>query len=451
MDDLNVRTVHRTALAAAVAALTLGATAQLASASEITHQAESMDFGVMSADGTAWPKSDTYSGAQSLHFGPNGTAAKTLTVSDFSAITLRASGTQCAGAPQAKVMIDGNSVGSVSVTSTTWTSYRIAVARPAGSYRVAVSFDNNYYSSGCNRDLYLDQFTLTTTDTAPAPAPAPDAAPAPAPAGAGNVVWAADGERTLASEWATGNAFDVNDSNSAATTNSLWTSSTRVRRVTSPVAQGSTAYAMTVGGADRDAYTSTAQRTEIGQNNSPRTMSDGVERQMYAGQERWIAYSVRIPASYPTVAAWCVINQNKGAGTGNGPLSVHFENGRLGLHKSQSQTYGSTNISPVWTAPSATIRDTWIKILLHVKWSLGSDGSYALYGDLTNSGTLSTLKSETSGWTLKYGSTGGPVSVGSRVGIYRRAQTSNDTMYFDGFNVAATRADATLHAFGHAL
>jgi Polysaccharide lyase/Ca-dependent carbohydrate-binding module xylan-binding len=444
-------------LALASAGLVAGATALVgdsppepASASEITHQAESMDFGVMSADGTAWPKSDTYSGAQSLHFGPNGTAAKTLTVSDFSAITLRASGTQCAGAPQAKVMIDGNSVGSVSVTSTTWTSYRIAVARPAGSYRVAVSFDNNYYSSGCNRDLYLDQFTLTTTDTAPAPAPAPDAAPAPAPAGAGNVVWAADGERTLASEWATGNAFDVNDSKGTSTLSPQWAADTRVRRVTSPVAQGSWAYSITVRGSDRDAYTRSAQRTELGQSNSPRTMSDGVDRQMYAGQERWIALQLCIPADYPS-PRWNTLVQLKGEGRGNGPLGIYWENRRLVLKKSDSQIYGSTDVSTVWAAPAATLRERWVKLMVHVNWSTGGDGGYELLGDLADGLGFRRLKAFTPGWTLKYGSDGGAASVGARIGIYREAVGQDTTAYFDGFNVAATRVDASLRAFGEAL
>jgi hypothetical protein len=279
--------------------------------------------------------------------------------------------------------------------------------------------------------------------------PAPTSTPTPAPP-TGEVIWAADAERELALEWATGNAFDVNSGNATSTLNSAWALSSRVRRTTSPVAQGSYAYAMTVRGSDRDAYTSGAQRTELGQNNAARTMADGVDRQMRQGQERWIGFQVRIPASYPS-AAWNTLVQLKGAGSGNGPLGVYWENNRVVLKKSSSQTYGSTSIASVWSPATATPRDSWIKLLVHVKWSTGGDGFYELLGDLADGQGLRQLKPLTSGWTLKYAADGTPVSVGPRVGIYRSALTQDATAYFDGFAVGATRADATLRAFGAAL
>ena len=207
---------------------------------------------------------------------------------------------------------------------------------------------------------------------------------------------------------------------------------------------------MTVRASDRDYYTSGAKRTEVGQNNSARTMADGVDRQMHQGQDRWIGLQVLIPANYPT-ATWNAIVQLKGEGTGNGPIGIYFENGKLALKKSTTQAYGSTTAFKVWESPTATARDVGVKLLVHVKWSTGGDGAYELLGDLADGQGFRQLKALTTGWTLKYGSSGAPVNVGARFGIYRSALAQDTTAYFDGFNVSSTRTDATLRAFGNAL
>lgn len=438
---MRFNTANRVAFACLTAA-TVGTLApDVASAATTAREAETMEYGVVDpVSGNVWPQESTEqspSGGTSVYYGPNGTAAVTVDLpTRLTGITVRARGDQCQGAPQAKVSVDGNVVGTFSVSSTTWADHRQALSLPAGSHRVVVSFDNNYYGGGCNRNLYVDRIALDSED-------APTAS-------VGNVIWAGDGEKPLADEWSSGNAFDVNSSQGTYTTSSLFGSSTRIRQVTSPVAQGTRAYAMTVGGGDRDAYTSGAQRTELGQNNGARTMPDGVNRQMYQGQERWLALQIRVSPNYPS-ASWNSLVQLKGEGTGNGPLSLYWENGRLMLKKSASQSYGSTNISTVWSPPSATPRDQWLKVLLHVKWSTSGDGFYEFFGDLADGQGFRQLKGRTDGWTLKHSSSGGPVAVGARFGIYRSGLTSTDTAYFDGFNVAATRADATARAFGRSM
>ena len=437
-----------TTLAVAMSTLASAAIADFAAAAIVPYEAESMDYGVVSTDGTLWPKliSDSAaSGGKALHYGPNGSAGKTITTTALSAVTLRARGTMCNGSPVATVKLDGTRIGTVTVGSTSWSDYRLLVSRPAGTYRISVAYENNYYTRSCNRDLFLDKFTLSAADVAP------PSDSEPVPASGGSVVWAGDAEHTLAAEWATGNAFDINSGSATSTLNSAWANGTRVRQVTSPVAQGLRAYAMTVRASDRDAYTSSAQRTEIGQNNAARSFSDGIERQMLQGQERWIAVQLRIPADYPAAASWNAVVQLKCEGSGNGPLSWGWANGKLRLSKSQSQTYGSVNDGPVWESPTTTVRDRWIKLLLHVKWSVNSDGFYEAFGDLADGQGFRQLKPPTSGWTLKYSSTGQPVRVGARFGIYRSAMAQDSTLYFDGFNVATTRADATQRAFGKAL
>ncbi len=265
--------------------------------------------------------------------------------------------------------------------------------------------------------------------------------------GSGQVIWAGDAESPSSREWATGNAFDVNRGNATSMLSGGWSSSTRVRRVSSPVAQGSSAYAVTVLGGDRDAYTSGAQRTEVGQNNASRSFPDGVNRQMTHGQERWIALQLRIPADFPS-ARWNSLVQLKGAGTGNGPFGVSWENGRITLAKSERRSYGSTDLDTVWAPPGPSARDRWLKLAIHVKWSTGPNGFYELLGDLGDGQGFHQLKPRTDGWTLKRDAAGEPVDVGARFGIYRSAIAADATAYFDGFTVARTRADATRRAFG---
>src|SRR5918997_3248876 len=88
-------------LATAAAGLSVSAlAAESALAATATHEAESMEYGVVdSVDGTLWPRliSDTAaSGGHAPHHGPNGSAAKTVsTTATTTAITIRARGAQC--------------------------------------------------------------------------------------------------------------------------------------------------------------------------------------------------------------------------------------------------------------------------------------------------------------------------------------------------------------------
>jgi len=279
-----------------------------------------------------------------------------------------------------------------------------------------------------------------------APLAAAVAAEASGQARRGGVIWAGDAEAPFSREWASGTAYDVNRGDATSTLEDDWASTTRVKRVSSPVAQGGSAYAVTVRAGDRDHYSSSSQRTEIGQSNE-REFPDGVVRQMKQGQERWIALQIRVPDGFPD-PAWTVLVQLKGAGDGNGPFSVNWEDGRVLLQKSQSQRYGSTDISPVWTPAARSPHDRWLKLLLHVRWSIGPDGYYELFGAVGDGEGFRRLTPRRDGWTLKRASERGPVNVGARVGIYRSRIAKDATAYFDGFNVARTRAAATRRAFG---
>ena len=248
-----------------------------------------------------------------------------------------------------------------------------------------------------------------------------------------------------------GNAFDVDRARGTPTTDRGWTVSTRIRRVTSPVAQGTFSYAMTVRVGDRDASTQGARAN--GARPEQRRATDGRRsRSSNASGRRAVdrASSFACPGNLPD-APWYALVQLKGEGKGNGPFGVYWEDERLVLKKSASQSYGSTRMHNVWVAASPTPRDRWIKLLVHVKWSTASDGAYELLGDLADGQGFRQLKRLTTGWTLKYDSSGAPVNVGARIGIYRLAGPRDSAVYFDGFTVAGTRAAATNRAFGESL
>lgn len=258
----------------------------------------------------------------------------------------------------------------------------------------------------------------------------------------------ANASNPFADEWVAGNAFDVNRGEGTRSDEPAFATSTRITRVTSPTPPAPHAYAWqtTVADGDADFHGDGNQRTEMGMGNPPRPMPDGVDREQHQGDVRFIAYNVYIPASF-TSGSWCALNQNKGGGSsGNGPLSLYFWNGRLDLRKSTSQETSSTSMESVYLTPSEVPRDRWIRILIEVKWSTGSDGYYALHGDIGDGRGFQTLVPQTPGWTLKNG-----ISVHSRLGIYRSAIGGTHSVYWAGFNVAATRADATSFAFGASL
>lgn len=280
-------------------------------------------------------------------------------------------------------------------------------------------------------------------DPEPEPRPEPEPEPQPRPAA---VTWAADASKPFAEEWAAGNAFDVNRGEGTKGDNAAFARSTRIQRT---VRGGKPCWWVTVADGDQDFHGEGNQRTEMGQGSPPRKMPDGVERRMLPGTEHWLAYELLIPASYPTIASWCALNQIKGAAnSGNGPLAFDFYNGKLLFKKSLSQDQTSQNTGVLWQSPKPVPRDVWIKVLVNVQWSLGADGHVAMWADLADGHGLVERVRRTTGWTLKNNS---DLAIGQRLGIYRKAIPGTHSVYFAGVCQATIREAATRHAFGAAL
>ena len=118
-----------------------------------TAEAELMAFPV----GTGQVVPDTAaSGGSSLLLWSNTTATLDMTVPTAGAVFLRAKGDQCAGAPTAKVTVDGQPVGTLTVASSTWQNYQLPGLWFGGKHTIAVGFDNDYTGGGCDRNLRLD-------------------------------------------------------------------------------------------------------------------------------------------------------------------------------------------------------------------------------------------------------------------------------------------------------
>jgi hypothetical protein len=277
----------------------------------------------------------------------------------------------------------------------------------------------------------------------------------------GALLWTVSNDRNLGQDWSSVCDYSLNSGQVTTLSTSVTSRSPRFTYVTSPAPlAGSRTLKIVAFSGDRDAYTSSAQRSELGHD---RTFGEAPTNRTFTnGMEVWYGYSLYIPSSYPTVSNWFTCQQGKVIASGNGPFSLYFENGRLKWNQSNSQTYGSTDIITRWTddRSGGTARDVWHKMLVHIKWSTGSDGFVEVFGDTNNGQGFRTILPRINRWTLKYFSDGGPAVAEVRCGIYRQALARDDTMYFGRFacsqvtggNLSANaRAAVTTFAYGQNL
>jgi hypothetical protein len=283
----------------------------------------------------------------------------------------------------------------------------------------------------------------------------------PPPSGpvTGTLYWTVSNDRNMGQDWSsiTGDPT-LNSGQVTVIGTTVASRSPRFTYVTNPAPiTGSRTLQITAFSADRDYYTTSAQRSELGHD---RTFGEApTVRTFTQGMDVWWAYSIYVPSTYPTVSNWCTFQQNKVIASGNGPFSLYFESGRFKWNQSASQSYGSTNISTVWTdnRTGGTARNVWHKWLLHAKWSTGSDGFIEVFGDVNDGQGFRTIVPRINRWTLKLYSDGGPATVEVRSGVYRQALSRDDSMYFGRYaaakvegaqSSAQARAVVTNYAFG---
>jgi hypothetical protein len=258
----------------------------------------------------------------------------------------------------------------------------------------------------------------------------------------GRVLWRADAEAPAVKEWA---SLRAQPTGHATCTDSspAYYDTTRIRRSTAIVAQGRYSYAITLAHGDR-CY---GERAELAQGNPGRT---GFESRLFQpGEDRYISFQVYLAPDFDIHATgWRLIAQlHQQAGLGTPPLSLDVEAGRFILYRSGNNSDSSDTV-PLWSAPAANGR--WVRFTLHVRFSADpGQGLVELWGNPAG-GPVVQLLGKTPTFTMKTDAGGRTVPDHARIGIFRNehARFGTETVYYDGFTVATSRAAAEGNAFG---
>jgi len=257
----------------------------------------------------------------------------------------------------------------------------------------------------------------------------------------GSIVWKADAESMLASEWAS-------SSSEPEATSPPNPDRSRIAKSTFR-AQGQHSYRFEM----RDGDDSYGARAELGQ--AMPALGRYHDRWFRAGEERWIAMQYYVPPTWGSMSLWQTIFQIKPVSPGGGGpnIGIAADNDRLRFYGSNN-TWGSTagdlnyGSGPLDDGAWPLTKGRWIKLTFHVVFSADPDvGRLEVLGDLADGQGMKTLVPPRSTATMKY-LDGGMDPAQLRVGIYRnRAITATQSLYVDGVTVATTRATAEADAY----
>ena len=256
------------------------------------------------------------------------------------------------------------------------------------------------------------------------------------------VIWKADAERSASAEWASSRAEPPGPAPCPGST-SPDRATPKIRRVTSPVAQGRYAYAITVSPGDD----CSGERAELGQGNPSR---QGFEDRVFRdGDERWISFQVRLGSDFdPGVDTWRVIAQFHEPGGDYGPpsLSLNVEDGDFVLYHADKNVPSEDTVE-LWHAHA--VKDRWVRFTLHVKFSPDPHtGFIELFGNPAGGPVRQLLRRKPT-FTMRKAADGHGAPLHARIGIYRNphGHFGTETVYFDGYTVATSRAAAEGNAF----
>jgi hypothetical protein len=261
----------------------------------------------------------------------------------------------------------------------------------------------------------------------------------------GRIVWRADAEQPAANEWASSRADPPGPAPCPYSAPPDMTTP-RIKRTAAVRAQGRYSYAITTAHGDR----CDGERAELGQGNPSR---DGFANRLFqAGEDRYISFQLRLGSNFDTsVDTWRVVAQlhQEGGELGTPPLSLNVRAGRFVLLKADANVDSGDTI-PLWSAPATTGR--WVRFTLHVRFSPDpKEGLVELWGNPAG-GDVVELLPKTPTYTMKLDDSGHPSPLHARIGIYRdpKGAFGTETVYYDGFTVATSRAAAEANAFSAA-
>ena len=127
------------------------------------HMVEAEQMSLSSGSGQSFSDADARGGKALLTW--SNANASTVTHTPYTGrIVVRARGDQCDGAPRMSVSVDGTTVLSAEVPTTTWANHTADVSLAAGRRTVAVAFTNDNVTKTCDRNLRVDLITFVSED-----------------------------------------------------------------------------------------------------------------------------------------------------------------------------------------------------------------------------------------------------------------------------------------------
>lgn len=130
--------------------------------------------------GYIWPQDDGYmatdstasGGSAAELWGPGGIDAEFTNTTTTNSIKVRAKQIQCGSASaQGAVKVDNVSVGTITVSATTWTDYTLTGPWTSGQHFIHVDYTNSYASGSCARELFLDSVVAVSPTGTPPTSP----------------------------------------------------------------------------------------------------------------------------------------------------------------------------------------------------------------------------------------------------------------------------------------
>lgn len=198
------------------------------------------------------------------------------------------------------------------------------------------------------------------------------------------------------------------------------------------------------------------ERQELGQGNCVNgEPSAGGARKIREGDERWIAFAVRLDESFPLSesrpgAYWSALWQTHTDGCGWPLFAVGVEKGvfNSALHFSHNlpnrSTCGGRKVGTYRLSAGPAAKGTWQKVTVHAKFSSDpSKGFYEVWHRADN-GPQRKMVKKTFSQTMIPG-----VEAHQRIGYYRSEDfTQPGAVYHDGFTEARSKSAAERRAFG---
>jgi fibronectin type 3 domain-containing protein len=114
------------------------------------------------------------SGGKAVSFWSNDTISTTVTTVAGTRIVARAFGDQCSGAPNVVIGMDGSTVLTAAASAGSWTNYTASKTVSAGSHTFSITYNNDFSSSTCDRNLRIDSVTVDNGSTGPGTPMLPD-------------------------------------------------------------------------------------------------------------------------------------------------------------------------------------------------------------------------------------------------------------------------------------